>query len=110
MTPQRSTRTGAALRHAARTLSQRPSKVRLLILLSDGYPNDTGYKRDTAVLDVQKAIAEAKSSGIHVRPITVNLAAEKNLDSLYGTLHHNVISDVRQLPDTLWRIYCALTR
>lgn len=110
MTPQRSTRTGAALRHATRVLSEKRSKVRLLILLSDGYPNDTGYKRDAAVADVQKAIAEAKSEGIHVRPITVNLAAEKNLDSLYGSLHHNVISDVRQLPDTLWRIYCALTR
>jgi len=110
MTPQRSTRTGAALRHAARALSLRPSKTRLLTLLSDGYPNDTGYKRDTAVADVQRAISEAKSMGVHVRPITVNLSAEKDLDSLYGSLHHNVISDVRELPDTLWRIYCALTK
>jgi Mg-chelatase subunit ChlD len=110
MTPQRSTRTGAALRHATTVLSERPSKVRLLILLSDGYPNDTGYKKNHAVADVQKAIAEARSEGIHVRPITINLTAEKLLDTLYGSLHHNIISDVRQLPDILWRIYCALTR
>jgi nitric oxide reductase activation protein len=110
MTPQRSTRTGAALRHATRILAEKPSKIRLLILLSDGYPNDTGYKRDTAVSDVQKAIAEAQSKGIHIRPITVSLTTEKDLDSLYGSLHHNVISDVRQLPDTLWRIYCTLTK
>ncbi len=110
MTPQRSTRTGAALRHATRVLSRRPSRVRLLILLSDGFPNDTGYKRDYAVADVRKAVAEAASKGVHVRPITINLWAEGNFDSLYGSLHHNVISDVRELPDTLWRIYCALTK
>jgi hypothetical protein len=110
MTPQRNTRTGAALRHAARALSRRPSKVRLLILLSDGFPNDTGYKRDHAVSDVQKAVSEAAAGNVHVRPITVNLLADKSLDHLYGRLHHNVISDVRELPDTLWRIYCALTK
>jgi nitric oxide reductase activation protein len=110
MAPQRSTRTGAALRHGVHVLSQNPSKTRLLLLLSDGYPNDTGYKRDAAIADVQKAVTEAKSRGIHIRPITVNLTAEKNLDNLYGSLHHNVISDIRQLPDTLWRIYCTLTR
>jgi nitric oxide reductase activation protein len=110
MTPQRSTRTGAALRHAIGTLSKRPSKVRILILLSDGYPNDTGYKRDTAVSDVQKAVSEAKSKNIHVRPITVSISADKDLDTLYSNLHHNIIYNVRQLPDTLWRIYRALTR
>jgi nitric oxide reductase NorD protein len=38
--PDRYTRAGAALRHASALLSSQPSRHRLLILLSDGKPND----------------------------------------------------------------------
>lgn len=110
MAPQRNTRMGAAIRHAAACLECVPAKIRLLISLGDGFPNDTGYKGLTATADTQKAIAEARAKGITVRPITVNLAANSQLDRMYGNLHHQVISDVRELPDKLWRFYSALTR
>jgi nitric oxide reductase activation protein len=45
-----------------------------------------------------------------VRAITVNLPADPELDDLFGKVHHNVISDVRELPDRLLRIYSSLTR
>jgi len=110
MSPLRSTRTGAAIRHAAFQLEKRPSKVRLLLVMGDGFPNDTGYKQDYAIEDTRRALFEARSKNIYAHSITVNLAHDARLDDLYGKIHHNVISDVRELPDKLLRIYSSLTR
>jgi len=106
----RSTRTGAAIRHATGYLGQRPEKIRLLLTLGDGYPNDIGYKGHQAVADTRKAIGDATARAIFIRSITVNVDAAESLDSPYNSLHHNIISNVRELPDKLWRIYSTLTR
>jgi len=110
LSPRRSTRMGAAIRHATRQLEKAPSKVRLLIILSDGFPNDVDYKQNYAVEDTRKAISEARSKSIYAHGITINIAANSKLDDLYGNVRHNVISDVRELPDKLLRIYSRLTR
>ena len=110
MAPQRSTRMGAAIRHATAQITQVPSKVRLLLILGDGFPNDLDYKQHYAIADTRKAVLEARSQNIHVKAMTVNIAADPKLDDLYGNHHHNVISDVRELPDKLLRMYSALTR
>ncbi|HDI59482.1 MAG TPA: VWA domain-containing protein [Desulfobacteraceae bacterium] len=108
--PQRATRMGAAIRHAAGLLAAQPARVRLLIVLGDGFPNDMDYKGDYAVADTRQAIGEARAKGIHVHAITVNLPAEARLDDLYGAVHHTLIGEVRELPDRLLRIYGRLTR
>lgn len=110
MSPQRSTRMGAAIRHAVSQLEKVSAKIRLLIILGDGFPNDTDYKREYAIEDTRRAISEARSKSIYTKAITVNIAGDSKLDDLYGAFHHNVISDVRELPDKLLRIYSALTR
>jgi nitric oxide reductase NorD protein len=110
MAPQRNTRMGAAIRHATRQLENTSSKVRLLIILSDGFPNDIDYKHRYAIEDTRKAIFEARSKNIFTHAITVHLSGDPKLDDLYGNVHHNVISDVRELPDKLSRIYGSLTR
>jgi len=110
MAPQRSTRMGAAIRHGAGKFDFVSSKVRLMIILSDGFPNDVDYKQDYAIKDTRKAISEVYSKNIYVHSITVNLAKYSKLDDLYGDVNHSVISDVRELPDKLLRIYSGLTR
>ncbi len=110
MAPQRSTRMGAAIRHATTRLAKVPAKVRLLIILGDGFPNDTGYKREYAVSDTRKAVFEAHSKQIFTHAITVNMVRDAKLDAIYGEMSHNVISDVCELPSRLLRIYSALTR
>jgi len=107
---QRNTRMGAAVRHAAVRLEQVPARVRLLIVLGDGFPNDLGYKRRYAVADTRRAIYELQARNIYTHAITVNQAADPQLDDLYGHIHHSLISDVRQLPDKLVWIYGRLTR
>jgi nitric oxide reductase NorD protein len=44
MAPQRSTRMGAAIRHATALLSTVQARVRLIIIMGDGFPNDLAYK------------------------------------------------------------------
>lgn len=110
LSPRRSTRMGAAIRHATRQLEALSSKIRLLIVLSDGFPNDIDYKQNYAVEDTRKAISEARSKNIYTHAITINIAGDPRLDDLYGNVHHNIISDVRELPDKLLRIYSGLTR
>jgi nitric oxide reductase activation protein len=110
LAPRRSTRMGAAIRHATRQLEVLSSKIRLLVVLSDGFPNDLDYKQRYAVADTRKAIAEARSKNIYIHGITINIAGDSRLDDLYGNVHHNIISDVRELPDRLLRIYSSLTR
>lgn len=110
LSPQRSTRMGAAIRHATHQLARVRSRVRLLIVVSDGFPNDLGYKSDYAIVDTRRAVQEARSKGCHVKAITVNIGSDPRLDELYGRFHHHVINDVRELPDKLLRVYGTLTR
>lgn len=107
--PQRSTRMGAAIRHAAAQLATISAKVRLLIVIGDGFPNDIGYKGEYAVADTRRAMFEARSKAIFTHAITVNITPNAGLADLYGSVNHTVISDVRELPDRLLGIYGALT-
>jgi len=110
LTPQRSTRMGAAVRRATLDLTAQDNRVRLLLLIGDGFPNDTAYKDDYAVQDTRQAISEACSSGVITQAITVNLPTSPRLDDLYGPVRHTVISNVQELPDKLLRLYGVLTR
>ncbi len=104
------TRMGAAVRHAAARLGEVPARVRLLVVLSDGFPNDSDYKGDYAIADAGKAVSEARLAGVHVHGITVNLSDAARLDEIYGRGRHSLISDVRELPRKLPGIYRHLTR
>ncbi|MFW5988686.1 MAG: nitric oxide reductase activation protein NorD [Desulfosudaceae bacterium] len=107
--PRRNTRMGAAIRHALAGFDQVPAKTRLLILISDGFPNDVDYKRRYALEDTRRALLEARTRDVHVHSITVNISGDSALDELYGRVGHSVISDVRELPGKLLRIYGRLT-
>jgi len=108
--PMRSTRMGAAIRHATQVLGKMSASIRLLLVLTDGFPNDVGYKQGYAVADTRKAVFEAHAKHIHFKAIVVNVAGDPKLDALYGKFHHSLISDIKELPDKLLRIYGAMTR
>ncbi len=108
--PEKNTRMGPAVRHATTKLAAYPAKVKLLVILSDGLPNDQDYSQEYAIEDCRAAIRESRSKFVHVHAITVNAANSPHLDRLYGDVHHSVIADVKDLPDKLPRIYRALTK
>jgi hypothetical protein len=77
--PQRNTRMGAAIRHAARELGGAAARVRLLIL-GDGFPNDTGLRRPRRGGHAAGAGIEGPSHPFHA--LTVNLPVDPKLDQL----------------------------
>lgn len=109
LSPQRNTRMGAAIRHATAKLKAAAAASKLMIIVTDGFPNDLDYKRERAIEDTRRALLEARAGGIAIHTITVNIAGDGVLDDLYGKVRHSVISNVRELPDRLLRIYGRLT-
>lgn len=59
-----SNRDGAALRYVAEALSKRSEAVKLLILVSDGQPADTGYYGTAAEEDLRGIKQEYQRKGI----------------------------------------------
>lgn len=66
MTHNQNNRDGYSIRAATRELLSRPDNRKILIVLSDGKPNDFGYRHLEAVNDTAKAVREAEKQGIGV--------------------------------------------
>ncbi|RAI32099.1 VWA domain-containing protein, partial [Rhodoplanes roseus] len=79
------TRMGAAIRHVAAGLKERPQRHRLLLLLTDGKPNDIDYYEGRyGIEDTRMAIREARKDGIRVFGVTVDEAARDYFPYLFG--------------------------
>jgi nitric oxide reductase NorD protein len=112
--PRRSTRMGAAIRHAAALLARRHERVKTLIVVSDGYPQDVDYGPDPAdesygLADTARALAEAAHLGIATFCITVDPAGHDYLKRMCEPGRYMVIDDVEVLPAELARAYRTLT-
>jgi nitric oxide reductase NorD protein len=98
----RNTRLGAAVRHATALLDAQPAERRLLLLLSDGKPNDIfGYQGSYAVSDSRRAVLEARASGVHTFCLTVDREEHDYLPHLFGTSGYRILRDPAQLPTAL---------
>lgn len=108
--PREYTRMGPALRHATTLLKGVDTRVRLLITLSDGKPEDyDDYKGEYAVEDTRHALIEAKAAGIHPFCITVDRHAQDYIAHMYGSVNYIQIDDVKKLPRKMPEIYRMLT-
>lgn len=104
--PGQYTRMGAALRHATAMLEARPERHRLLLLLSDGKPNDVDhYEGRYALEDTRKAVQDARRQGVAVFAVTVDRGAESYVPHLFGRGGYAIVAHIGGLPDALPRIY-----
>jgi len=100
------TRIGAAVRHATVKLNERPNRHRLLILLTDGKPNDVDhYEGRYGVEDTRMAIQEARRSGASVFGVTVDREAQDYFPALFGRGGYAIIDQIARLPAALPRLY-----
>ena len=75
------------------------ARVRLLVVLSDGRPEDYDeYKGDYAVEDTRHALVEAKAAGVHPFCITVDREARDYAAHLYGEVGSSSSTTRRRLP------------
>lgn len=99
MAPDGNTRLGAALRHATAGLARQPAGHRLLLLISDGKPNDQDrYQGAYAVEDARQAVLEARALGVHPFCLTVDREEPEYLSHIFGVAGHTILRHPEQLP------------
>ena len=104
--PGHYTRLGAAIRHATVGLAARPNRRRLLIVLTDGKPNDLDhYEGRFGIEDSRKAVEEARAAGCSVFGITVDKEARAYIPRLFGANGFAVIGRPSKLLEALPVLY-----
>ena len=114
MRPRRSTRMGPAIRHSVAKLARTGSALKVLIMLSDGFPQDCDYGPDRSdheygVADTAKALEEAARSGVQTFCITVDRSGHDYLKRMCPDDRYLLIEDIESLPDALTKVYQKLT-
>jgi nitric oxide reductase NorD protein len=105
------TRMGAALRHATRRLVQRPERQRLLLLLTDGKPNDLDvYEGRWGIEDTRHAVLEARQAGLLPFCLSIDEEAHEYLPHLFGRNGWVQVRRPADLPARLAGVYARLTR
>ena len=100
--PENYTRAGAAIRHATALLTRQPAEHRLLLMLSDGKPNDADrYDGLFGVEDMRQSVTEARLQGIFPFCLTVDLQAPGYLPKVFGPGHYALLSTPERLPMVL---------
>ena len=103
------TRMGAALRHVQQLLIKRPERYRLLLLLSDGKPNDLDhYEGRYGIEDTRQAIIEIRRAGLAVFGITIDRKAQDYFPYLFGRGGHVIVGHLDRLAKVLPAIYQQL--
>ncbi|WP_275099168.1 nitric oxide reductase activation protein NorD [Sedimenticola hydrogenitrophicus] len=104
------TRMGAAIRHSSELLKAQPAGRRLLLILTDGKPNDLDkYEGRYGIEDTRRAIHEARQLGLQPFCVTIDAQANDYLPHLFGTGSYVVIHKPSQLPRELPLLYAKLT-
>ncbi|WP_341891549.1 VWA domain-containing protein, partial [Variovorax sp. YR752] len=105
------TRMGAALRHATKQLAQRPERQRLLIILTDGKPNDLDvYEGRWGLEDTRAAVHEARAAGLLPFCLSIDEEAHDYLPHLFGRGGWAQVKRPAELPARLAAVYATLVR
>jgi nitric oxide reductase NorD protein len=103
------TRLGAAIRHASAGLSDQPRKRRLMLVITDGKPNDLDhYEGRHGIEDSHKAVTEARRLGHAVFGITVDRDGKSWFPRIFGQGGFALIPDPEKLTQALPQIYRQL--
>jgi len=104
------TRMGAAIRHATTILSEQHTLQRLMLILTDGKPNDLDrYEGRYGIEDTRHAIMEAREKGLQPFCVTVDERGSDYLSHLFGLGRYVIIRKPADLPKQLPLLYAQLT-
>lgn len=105
------TRMGPAIRHLAAGLAKQPQRHRLLLLLTDGKPNDTDYYEGRyAVEDTRRAVLDARQSGVRVFAVTIDQEAQQYFQRIFSRGGYSIVQRPEHLAVALPAIYRQIIR
>lgn len=105
------TRLGAAIRHATTQLVNVSAGRRLLLVLTDGKPNDLDqYEGRYGIEDTRQAVIAARQAGLQPFCVTIDSRGNDYLPYLFSNGAYVVISKPEQLPYQLPRLYALMTQ
>ncbi|WP_434610627.1 nitric oxide reductase activation protein NorD [Pseudomonas sp. R1-7] len=105
------TRMGAAIRQATQRMAGCKRRRKLLLLISDGKPNDLDlYEGRYGVEDTRQAVLEARRQGLTPFCITIDREAGDYLPYMFGANGYTLIRQPEQLPLRLPQLYRQLTQ
>ena len=111
ITPGYYTRMGAAIRYAATQLVRQPGNQRLLLIVTDGKPNDLDqYEGRYGVEDTCMAVREARRQGLRPFCVTIDDRGGDYLPYLFGSDGYILIRRPAELPRRLPMLYAQLTK
>ncbi|MBL8439386.1 MAG: nitric oxide reductase [Zoogloeaceae bacterium] len=104
------TRMGAAVRHASAILAEERTAVRVLLILSDGKPNDLDhYEGRYGIEDTRASLGDARRRGLKPFCVTIDKAGAGYLPHLFGVDGYTVVRRPEDLPSRLPELYSRLT-
>ncbi len=110
MKPLDYTRMGPAIRHLTSILKNTRARLKLMIILSDGKPNDFDlYEGRYGIEDIRKALLEARAFGIKAFCITVDTEAREYLPHIFERGNFLILQEIESLPQKLVAMYRRLT-
>jgi nitric oxide reductase activation protein len=109
--PAESTRIGPALRHSGYRLGGVEAHQRLIIVVTDGKPMDSGYDPNTryAQHDIRMANEENARMGIHTFGISTEANTVADMEIMFPRRRFAILPDIRKLPRILPQLYIRLT-
>jgi nitric oxide reductase NorD protein len=109
--PGHYTRLGAAIRHVAAQLADRPSARKLLIVLTDGKPNDLDhYEGQHGIEDSHMAVREARRAGLSLHGVVIDADGQDWFARIFGRGGFTLLPDPERLTRALPDIYRTLTQ
>ncbi len=114
MKPRRSTRMGPAIRHALAKIERQEVRMKVLIVVSDGFPQDYDYGPDRTdheygIQDTAPALQEAERAGVQTFCVTIDRSGNDYLRRMCPDNRYLIIDEVAALPKELAKVYRTLT-
>jgi nitric oxide reductase NorD protein len=110
LNPGHYTRLGAAIRHATAQLGTEHSARKLLLVLTDGKPNDLDHYEGThGIEDSHMAVREARRLGHAVHGVIVDADGQDWFARIFGRAGFTLLPDPARLGHALPDIYRSLT-
>lgn len=109
--PGHYTRLGTAIRHTSAMLAKEPSARKLLLVLTDGKPNDLDhYEGIHGIEDSRMAVREAKGRCQAVHGVVVDADGQDWFARIFGRSGFTLLPDPARLSRALPDIYRSLTQ